>query len=178
MPEDDNSLDAGEPLQFGSATWSVADAFTKLKIFKPMFECDRYEMIALYGVEDINDIINPIEIPSRRIEALYRLKDTLKMIFDNSNFIIKKGDRMLFENLRKHLTFIEEILDGCSKIEENWVTHEKHLVINEEHFRKCLRALQKIKEQLNTPLNNAGIIFRQSDEISLEDMMKDIVDSG
>lgn len=179
MDQNDNQQQGDEGvITLGSTTWNVADAFVRLKIFKPMFECDRFEIIAIYGCEDINEIVHPNEIIGRRIEAINRFKDNLRLIFENATFIIKKEDKGNFEKLRKHLTFIENMLDAISKVEDNQVTHEKVLVINEEHFRKCLRALQNIKEQIHTPLNNASIIFKQSDEMSLEELMKDIVDAG
>jgi hypothetical protein len=120
----------------------------------------------------------PDEIPYRRVEAINRYKDTLKIIFNNSNFIIRKGDREYYDALRKHLEFIENILEAVSFIEENQVTHTQTLVINEVHFKKCLKALQKIKEDLHTPLNNAGIIFRQSDDMTFQELLDDIAEGG
>lgn len=162
----------------GSETWNVADSFVKLKIFKPLYELDRLEMVAQYGTENVGEFIMPEEIPSRRVDALMRYKDTLKVVFNNTNFIIRKDDRKQYDNLRKHLKFIESVIVGIADVEENQANHTSNLAINENHFRKCLIALQKIKEDLNIPLNNAGIIFRQSDDISFEEMLKDIEESG
>jgi len=162
----------------GSNVWTIADAFSKLKIFKPLFEADVYEMIAQYGTEDITDIVPPEMIPSRRIEGLYRLKDCLKMVIENANFIIHKKDRKDFESLRKHLYFIETIIEGIYVREQNHINHSETITINEEFFNKVLRGLQKIKEQINTPLNNASIIFRQSEDMSFEDLLNDIASGG
>jgi hypothetical protein len=161
-----------------SQIWTVADAFTKLKIFKPMFECDTYEIISKYGTENIFEQILPEQIPLRRIEGLFRFKDCLRLIFENSNFIIQNRDRQEFNNLRKHLDFIELIMSGVSRIEYNAVTKNETLVINEAHFQKCLRALSKIKEQLHVSLNNASIIFKQTDELSFEELLNDIAEGG
>lgn len=168
-----------EAQQPTSEVWNVADAFIKLKIFKPMYDCDKFETIAQYGVEDINQQATfPQEIPTKRIEALYRFKDAIRLVIENSNFIIKKADRKAFDGMRNHLNFVEEMLDAISSMEENQVTHEKLMVINEEHFGKCLKALQKLKEEIHTPLNNSGIIFKQSEEMSFEELQDDIVESG
>jgi hypothetical protein len=163
----------------GSNVWTIADAFSKLKIFKPLFEADVYEMIAQYGTEDITDIVPPEMIPTRRIEGLFRLKDCLKMVIENANFIIHKKDRKDFENIRRHLFWIESIMDNVYTKEQNHINHSIEVItINEEFFNKILRALQKIKEQINTPLNNASIIFRQSEDMSFEDLLNDIASGG
>lgn len=162
----------------GSEAWSVADVYAKISIFKPLLDCTRCEMSANYGKEEMNEDI-PIEvIPHRRIESLYRFVDNLRIVFENTNFIIRKEDRPQFVSLRKHLDFIEKILPAVAIEEENYLTHLKQTIINEEHFRKCLRSLQKIKEELITPLNNAGIIFRQSDQFDINDLMDELVEGG
>ena len=84
-------------------TWNVADSFVKIKLFKPMWDCDRYEIISLYGTENPEEIIPPEMITQRRIDAIHRLKDTIKLIFSNANFIIRKADRNNFTSMRKHL---------------------------------------------------------------------------
>jgi len=167
-----------DTVAMGTETWNVADSFVRIKLFKPMWECDKYEILALYGTENPEEILPPEILTQRRIDALHRFKDTLKIIFSNANFIIRKEDRNNFANMRKHLEIIEDVLVGISSIEENQVTHQKYIIINEEHFRKCLKALQKLKEDIHTPLNNAGIIFRQTDEMDINELMKDIVESG
>jgi hypothetical protein len=161
-----------------SSTWNLADAYVKLKIFKPLFECDVYEMIAQYGVEDVRDIIEPFMLVSKRIEGLYRYKDTLKILMDNSLFIIKKEDKENFIKLKNHLLFIENIMDGVSRIEHNQVNHTDSLIINEEYFRKVLTSLQKIKSDIVSPLNSAGIVFRQNESMSFEELLDDIATGG
>jgi YesN/AraC family two-component response regulator len=143
-----------------------------------MYDCDVLETIALYGTEKIGEPIMPDEVISRRVEAIYRYKDTLKIIFNNSEFIIRKEDKPSFNRMREHLDFVEKMIDGVSKVEENQVTHTQTLVINEEHFRKCLRALQQIKEDVHSPLNSAGVIFRQSDDMSFQELLQDISEGG
>ena len=179
LPLSNISGSAQDPMNASeSSTWNLADAFVKLKIFKPLFECDIYEIISQYGVEDIRDIIDPSLIPIRRIEGLYRFKDTLKILMDNSNFIIKKEDRENFDNIKKHLLFIERIMDGICRTEVNHVNHNEQIIINEDYFRKILTALQKIKSEIINPLNSAGIVFRQTENLSFEELLEDIATGG
>ena len=67
-----------------------------------------------------------------------------------SNFIIHKEDRDQFTSLRNHLKFIESILPGIAEEHTNQATHKTEIRINEEHFRKCLSAMQRIKEDRHT----------------------------
>jgi len=172
MPDEANTI------PMGTDTWNIADAFVKIKIFKPLYETDKFETISLYGTENNEEMLPDEILVQRRIEALFRLKDALKMVMENANFTIRKEDRKEYDAIRNHLDFIEEMLDAVYDVEENQVLHTKITVINESHFRKCLRALQKLKEQLNTPLNNCGLIFRQSDDMDLDEIMKDMVEGG
>ena len=176
MPKEDIVSDGS--VNLGTETWNVADSFVKLKVFKPMLECDRCEIVALYGYENIEEQIPPEMIPAKRIEALYRLKDNLKIVFGNANFIIRKDDRKEFVNLKKHLDFIENIIPAIARQEENQVTHQTRTTINEAHFTKCLNALRKIKQDLNTPLNSCGLIFRQTDEMTFQELLDDIAEGG
>ena len=162
----------------GTEAWSVADAFAKLNIFKPLYECNVCEIVAMYGTENMSEDIAPEMIPHKRIEALHRFKDNLRIVFSNTNFAIRKEDRPHFVSLRRHLEFVEGMLLVVATEEENYITHIRHLVINELHFVKCLRTLQKIKEEIITPLNNAGIIFRQSDQLDINDLIDDMVEGG
>jgi len=41
-----------------------------------------------------------------------------------------------------------------------------------------LEILSDVKEKLNTPLNNAGLIFRPSEEVDLDKIMGNIIESG
>jgi len=38
--------------------------------------------------------------------------------------------------------------------------------------------LQDVKDKLNTPLNNAGLIFRPTEEVDLDKIMAEIVEGG
>jgi len=61
---------------------------------------------------------------------------------------------------------------------EDMINHEITFEINEELFKKILEILSDVKEKLNTPLNNAGLIFRPSEEVDLDKIMGGIIDGG
>ena len=56
----------------------------------------------------------------------------------------------------------------------NDVTKETELRINEDHFIKCFDILRAIKDELNFPINRAGLIFKASDTMDIDEIMKSI----
>lgn len=172
----------GDAVQIGTEAWNVADGYVKLKILKQLVLCDKLEIIALYGSEDIDDMqINPVApemVPHRRVEALTRLKDNITQLIKNVKFAIKKDDEEKFEALRGRINLIEEMLDAVCYMAEDQVNHQKELKINEPWFRKMLTEMQDIVENINFPINNAGLIFRQSDQMDFEELLKDVAQGG
>ena len=165
-------------LSGGDDIWNISAGYVNLRILKMMLECDKYEIISIYGVADIEEFL-PAELkPIRRVEGLKRYKDNLKAIFENSGFVITKTDRAKFEELRKNLLEVEKWLDRTYTTKMNNVAHSSSMYINENFFNYCLSELRRIKEKINTHLNNANLIFRAGDEINLDDIMRDIKESG
>lgn len=166
-------------LSLGSQAWNVADGYTKIKILRHLVQLDRYENLAMYGTEDMEDFpYDANTISSRRQEALNRFLTTLRQLLGNVKFALKKEDRTRVDFYIERVDFVEKVLDGISYVEENMATKETFLRINEEHFGNCLKSLRSIKDEINFPINNAGLIFRGSDEIDLDKIMTDIVEGG
>lgn len=172
----------GDEINVGTDAWNIADGYVKLKILKQLVLCDKLEIIALYGSEDIDDAqMNPVPeemIPHRRVEALLRLKDNIVQLISNVKFAIRKEDEHKFEALRGRIKLIEEMLDAVSFMAEDQVSHQKRLEINEGWFQKMLFEMQEIKENINVPINNAGLIFRTSDSLNFDELLKDISEGG
>lgn len=162
----------------GDDIWNISSGFVNFKILKPMIEIDDLEKVALFGNSNIDDFVLDTMKPIRRKEALFRIKDTLKSIIENVSFVMRKSDREEFELLRKDLQDVEKVLSGTYYVRVNDVTHINELVINESFFNICLNELRRIKEKLNIPINRANLIFRQTDEINLDDIIRDIQESG
>lgn len=160
--------------------WNVADGYVKLKILKPMVLLDKYDFIAQFGYEDI-DMAGQLDLPTikrNRIEALLRFHATLSQMFNNSSFSIKNKDRIQFESFRERLNKVGDVIDGISSVSWNDILKEENVEINEKHFRNCLRVLQEIKEIINLPITHAGLIFRNTDEMDLDAMVREMVEGG
>lgn len=173
--------DASDPsIYLGNNIWNVAGGFCNVKILKPLVESDIYETIALFGTQSMEEdrLYDDNELKRRRKEGLLRLLISLKQIILNANFIIRKDDRYFIERLKKRIANVEQAYNHIFKLQKNSITKEETLLIDEDKFNKCLSVLQDIKMEINTPLNNAGLIFRTSDEIDLDKLQQDIIEGG
>lgn len=172
--------DTTEDVSLGSQAWNVADGYTKLKILKNLILLDQLEIIAIHGTEGIDDVylFTSDQIADRRQNALLRFISVLRQLLGNVKFAIKSGDKEKIDGYFQQITDLEPFLDGVSYVTEDTISHETSMIINEEHFRKIMNMLQRIKDEINFPINHAGLIFRESDEIDLDKMMEDIVQGG
>ena len=80
--------------------------------------------------------------------------------------------------MKSHLLFVEGLMSEVSRSELNPITHIETIVINEKYFREILTTLQKIKSDIVLPLNNIGIIFRQTESLSFDELLEDIATGG
>lgn len=178
--EGDKNISAvDQSLSLGSQAWNVADGYTKIKILRHLVQLDRYENIALYGTEDMDDLpYDPSMISKRREEAIKRVISTLRQLLGNVKFAIKKEDKPKVDDFVDQVNFVDSLIDGVAFFEENMITHETVLRINEEHFKNCMNTLQRVKDEINFPINNAGLIFRGSDEVDLDKITTEIIEGG
>lgn len=174
-----NVSDVDQTLSLGSQAWNVADGYTKIKILKHLVQLDRYENIALFGSDDMEDFeFDNNFIAKRRDEALRRMVTTLRQLIGNVQFALKAKDKKEINSYGERVAFVGNLLDGISFTEENQITKESYLRINEPHFSKCIKVLQRVKDEINFPINNAGLIFRGSDEIDLDKIQSEIIKGG
>lgn len=166
-------------VSLGTQAWNIADGFTKIKILRLLIEIDLHETIAMFGKKDMEEQTENSQIPYRRVEAFERMLFSLRQLIGNCAFSIEKGaDEKTIAGLNERIDQVETVADGIASQFVNDVTKEDDLRINEDHFRKCFNILRSIKDELNFPINRAGLIFRQSDEMDLDKIMNDIVEGG
>lgn len=164
-------------ISLGSQAWNIADGFTKIKILRILINIDLNETIAMFGRKDMEDLTSDYEVPYKRYEALQRVLFDLKQLIGNCKFAINKGiDEDRLEYFLKRLDNVEKVFDGVADHLVNDVTKEDELRINEEHFRKCFNILRSIKDELNFPINRAGLIFKASETMDIDEIMRDIED--
>lgn len=170
----------GGEINLGTDAWNVADGYTKLKILRQLILLDRWDTLAQFGTEEIDEdnVFNDNQIKKRRVEALQRFHSTIKQLLGNVLFSMRKDDLLTIKLLLARIKNIEEFIPKAFEMKEDGVTYEEIFEIREQTFKKILDILQDVKDKLNTPLNNAGLIFRQSEEMDLDKIMKGIVDGG
>jgi hypothetical protein len=155
--------------------WNIADGFTKIKILRILIELDLYETIAMFGKQDMSEPVDTGEMPYRRVEGFDRMLFSLKQLVSNCKFAIKKEeDKKILNSFIERLNEVEKVRSGISMEIKNDLTKEVDMMINEEHFMKCLNVLRVIKGDLNTVLNQAGLIFKSGDELNLDDFMRSL----
>jgi len=163
----------------GSQAWNSADIYSKVKISRLLIQLDLDEEIAIFGRKDEQDEVPNEHIPYRRIEYFHKFIFHLKQLIGNCKFAIGRGyDEKVINSFGERIEQIEEVIDGISSTFVNEVTKEEQLKINEKHFKTCFKILQEIKDDLNFPLNRASLIFRASEELDLDAIMRNIEDGG
>lgn len=166
-------------ISVGQQVWNIADGFTKIKILRIIIEIDLYETIAKFGKKDLEEDVNPDLLSERRVEALERVLFDLKQLLGNCRFKLdEKKDKEIVAILYDRIENVEQNFDNVADEKRNDVTHERILAINEEHFNACFDILRNIKDELNFPIDRAGLIFRHDESINLDEVMRTIVEGG
>jgi len=164
----------------GTQAWNVADGYAKIKILRLIIQLDLDEEIAMFGRKDEFDMTPDEQIPKKRVDAFEKYIFHLNQLIGNCKFAIEKGgfDEKEVNLLVERIGNVEEVSDGIADMTTNDVTKVDELRINERHFKKCCNVLRKIKDELNFPINNAGLIFKNSDELDLDSIMMGIEQGG
>jgi hypothetical protein len=160
--------------------WNTAKTYSALMIMKNLYSCDVLIMTAKYGSEIINDSLSmhPQDKVYSRLEAIERYVDTIDLIFKNTVKFLKKKDEAIFIRLRKTLYAVREVLPAIKETQYNMGINQTNIILNEEHFNVCLDIIKNINEEMIEPLNNAGLIFKETDEMDIEDIKRQIIEGG
>ena len=170
----------GEEITLGTDAWNVAQGYTAIKILRPLIFMDRWDTIAQFGTEEIDEdvVYNTNQINKRRVEALERFVSTLKQLLGNVKFALKKADHEKVANHLLRVKTLEEFVPKSYALKSDPVDHEDQFIIDEDLFKYILTILEDIKDDINVCLNNAGLIFRTSEEMDIDKIMNDIVEGG
>lgn len=171
-----------DDVSVGSEVWSQADLYTRIKILRHLVQLDIYCDIALYGSADFDEglMLDSNQIAIRRFNALKRINTTTRQLLGNSLFVIKEqyNSRKKVDGWIKRLDELMPDIELVLATNENLLTHETEYKIREALFKIIYQILQNIKDDLNFPLNQSGLIFKVSDEFDLDKIMKDIALGG
>lgn len=123
----------------------------------------------------MNELIEEQELPYKRVEGFERMLQSLKQLISNCSFAVKKEeDKKLIASFLERIENVDKVRNGIATEVKNELTKEVGLQINEEHFSKCFKVLQAIKQEVNFPINDAGLIFRAGETLDLDDFMRSL----
>lgn len=166
-------------MSLGTQAWNIADGFTKIKILRLLIQLDLDEETAMFGRKDDTEMVDPYNFPQKRVEGFNKMLFHLDQLIGNCRFSIEKGDdEKTISGMIARIRNVEDVSDGIATITRNDVTKEEEIMINELHFKTCFDILRNVKDELNFPINRAGLIFRQSDEMDLDKIMNEIIEGG
>ena len=172
--------DFGGDINLGSDAWNVADGYTKLKILRQLIMLDRWDTISQFGTEEIDEDTpyNDNQIRKRRVEALQRFHSTINQLLGNVLFALRKEDQDGVKVMLQRVETAGEFIPKSFSCKEDMIHHQEEFEIEEPLFRQIVSILQDVKDKLNTPLNNAGLIFRPTEEVDLDKIMNEIIEGG
>ena len=164
----------------GTESWNIAQYFTGFAIAVPLRELNELELIARFGTVKMDDeiIMGDDQVDKRRAEAVKRYWTVLKQIVMDTSFKINKKDLETAKEIKEWLFGITKYFDGLLILKQNNLTHEDNLEINEKLLLSLITGLIEKKESYLFLLDNSGLIFKASDDFSIDDIMKDFVEGG
>jgi len=163
-----------------SDIWNVAKGYVNLKVLAPLVEIDQLIKVAQFGNESMADsLLIPDEVKvMNRIEAMKRIIDNLKQLYENTKFVIKKADLELMKTLYERTCLVEDVLGAISHDVIDQRNHSTRKMINEKHFIACLNELRDIKMEISSPINRASLIFPADAGLSLEELQRELEEGG
>jgi len=164
-----------------SEPWNVAKGFVFHSVLLPTGEINRLIKIARFGAETLEEATSiPKEFKAAaRKEAIFRIHSLLMdTLISENEFAIKKKDAEKFSSYEERLINLSEKLEAITSKAHDQRDSSSYEEINEEHFTNCLKALIKIKREMNVELNNAELIFPSSEEFDLDRIKEEIMSGG
>lgn len=150
-----------------TGNWNVASDYSRLKIMKPLYNCDIYENIAKFGYDSFSEQLEYYGIPeeSLRLMGLDRLIHELLKLIQNSKFAMKsKGTDEILIGFEKTLKAILKYTPDISTIKVNQIKKTRETKINEKMFNLILNKVLDIKSKINEPLNSNDLIFTSQED--------------
>ena len=149
-----------------TGNWNVASDYAKIKIMKPLWLADEYELISIFGTADFIEELNlQVSIDTLKIRGFKRLVNCLLMLIDNSYFAVKKDrGRKEMEEYKKELQRINKIIPVLYKTIRNQLKKTTELKLNKEKYEEVLEKVLEIKAGINEPLNKNHLIFTDKTE--------------
>lgn len=164
----------------GTEAWNIAQHFTGFSIALPLKELNDLEDIARFGSVVMDDEMQFTAdmIDKRRADAVKRYWQKLKQIVSDTLFKVKPKDREKAKDIYDWILELPKYFDGLLTIKTNDISNEDSIEVNESFLIDILDKLVKKKQEFLFILDRTGLIFRETDEVDLDKLMKDYTEGG
>jgi len=163
-----------------SEIWNIAKGFTNFSVLALLVEINNLIKIARFGCERVSEkaFLPQSQLLDNRLEAIYRIEDNLRQIYENTYFIMKNKNKENMDKIKEKLDYVKEKMDAMTTTFTNPNTREDYDQIDEKHFALCLKVLRDLKRDMHTPLNNVQLIFPKTEELDFKKMEDDLIFGG
>jgi len=123
-------------------------------------------------------VMSDDQIDKRRADAVKRYWQKLRQIVADTLFKVKFKDK---EEAQTTLTYLQKIppfFDALLSVNSDTINHEDKIKVNEEFLITLLDKLVEKKQAYLSILDKAGLIFRETDEVNLDQMTSEFVQGG
>jgi len=169
----------GSDVHTGTEAWNIAQYFTGFSIALPLKDLNDLEDIARFGTLGMDDdlVMSDDRVDRRRAEAVRRYWQKLKQIVNDTLFKIKAKDRDEANIIKAWLDDLPQYFDALLSVNKN-VNDDDAISVNEEFFKDVLDKLVSAKQKYLVILDHTGLIFKESSEINLDELMKEYSSGG
>lgn len=164
----------------GTEAWNIAQYYTGYSIALPLKELNEYEDIARFGVIRMDEdlLMDDDQFNKRRAEAVKRYWQKLKQIVGDTMFKVISKDRKEAQEIHEYIKTLPKYFDALITNHSDAITHEDHLMINEEFLTIFMDKLVMVKEKYLVILDRTGLIFRTTDEVDLDKLTNEFIEGG
>ena len=156
-----------------SEVWNISKSYVYEKILKPLIAIDEFDKIAVFGTNNLegdlalSNMKNNILRNTSRLKAFRMEFYTLRVLIRNSKFIVKKNNIKTFEGYSARLLKMEKSIP-LLRSEKMRGRRLVELNIHEELFDKMHAEVEDKINDINSKLNDVGIIFALGEEKDVE----------
>ncbi len=163
-----------------SGNWNSAKRYSDMKIMEILEIIDRYETVAQFGFKTLEEAIKNANTEKEKINflkvtALKFLVGKTIQVLRNSEFAIH-NDKEKFNKILKKLLLVRDIIPKVHRIKPG-----SKATVKKEYYT-IVKIVEKIKSELNTPLNKNNLIFMNKKEFDVkkakEQFIEDLTTRG
>jgi len=174
------NVEENNSVHTGTEAWNIAQYYTGYAIALPLKDLNDLEDVARFGSVKLDDdlMMSDDQLDKRRADAVKRYWQKLRQIVADTLFKVKFKDKEEAMKIHEWLKTIPQYFNGLLSLKTDQISHDDNIKVNEEFLTKLLDKLVEKKQEYLYILDHAGLIFREVDEINLDEMTSSFVHGG